>query len=349
MDFTNKNCPVCSEKFASGDDIVVCPKCGAPYHRSCYEIKGKCIFPELHKSGESWQEYTDREFQKSLPPEDDGRFVVCRHCGHKNSTDSIVCDRCGDFLPSPAKRSPVYTGHSFDEQKSSEELPEGFPPIFQNGRVNIDEIRQYAIGIKNDDDFDGVTGEELTAFIGSNEMYYGPIFSSIKKRNTSRFNFATFFFFDIWYLYRKQYLKGIFFSLLTLIPIILNYVCITFFTGDLWDQAQKAVGSSGRADNYIAYGKWIMANCDLLHAVLMLLPFAVNIIFLAVKIILSFSANKSYYKFAVKKIKKIKAKETEADHKQLIDIIRQKGGIHTGLAFMVLACEVIIVGTLTFM
>lgn len=37
MDYTGKKCPICSEKFKADDDIVVCPKCGAPYHRSCYE------------------------------------------------------------------------------------------------------------------------------------------------------------------------------------------------------------------------------------------------------------------------------------------------------------------------
>ena len=29
-------CPVCKVKFKDDDDIVVCPACGAPHHRSCY-------------------------------------------------------------------------------------------------------------------------------------------------------------------------------------------------------------------------------------------------------------------------------------------------------------------------
>ncbi len=45
MDYTGKKCPICSEKFKADDDIVVCPKCGAPYHRSCYEKGRKMYFP----------------------------------------------------------------------------------------------------------------------------------------------------------------------------------------------------------------------------------------------------------------------------------------------------------------
>ena len=45
--YTRKKCPICSEKFKADDDIVVCPKCGAPYHRSCYEKEGRCIFAVL--------------------------------------------------------------------------------------------------------------------------------------------------------------------------------------------------------------------------------------------------------------------------------------------------------------
>ena len=32
-DYKNKKCVVCKELFSDYDDIVVCPECGAPYHR----------------------------------------------------------------------------------------------------------------------------------------------------------------------------------------------------------------------------------------------------------------------------------------------------------------------------
>ena len=40
--YTGK-CFSCGEVFKDGDDIVVCPECGTPYHRECYLKEGKCI------------------------------------------------------------------------------------------------------------------------------------------------------------------------------------------------------------------------------------------------------------------------------------------------------------------
>ena len=54
MDYKGIKCPVCDKPFTENDDIVVCPVCGAPYHRGCYKEKGACIFTDLHESGKTW-------------------------------------------------------------------------------------------------------------------------------------------------------------------------------------------------------------------------------------------------------------------------------------------------------
>ena len=41
-------CEGCGRPLALTDDIVVCPDCGAPYHRSCYEKMGLCIHAPAH-------------------------------------------------------------------------------------------------------------------------------------------------------------------------------------------------------------------------------------------------------------------------------------------------------------
>ena len=46
MEFTQYKCPVCNEQFKSGDDIVVCPECGAPHHRECYEKNEHCFYAD---------------------------------------------------------------------------------------------------------------------------------------------------------------------------------------------------------------------------------------------------------------------------------------------------------------
>ena len=61
MEYKGKPCPVCMRTFRDEDDVVVCPKCGAPYHRECYQEKGKCIFIDLHNSGKSWKEQQEAQ------------------------------------------------------------------------------------------------------------------------------------------------------------------------------------------------------------------------------------------------------------------------------------------------
>ena len=344
MDFTSIKCPVCDRVFIDGDDIVVCPKCGAPYHRECYESKGKCIFPDLHKSKTSWKDYNAEKNAESVSAETDDGLIPCLRCGHRNPKDCIVCERCGNFLPPPESRKmPDYFGQNFEDEPTyngddSGRIP---PDFFRGGAVNFGQIRDFSIGVKKDDDFDGVTGEELMAFVKANEMYYGPVFSNMKKKKTMRFNFATFFFFDVWYFFRKQYLKGILACLLTIFPIILNFVCARYFTGDLWSQAQQEIGSSDYV-NYLSYLNWIRNNCDFLHGMMMLLPYIVNILVIAAKVVFSFKANKGYYGFCLDRIRKVKKENEDLPHDELIGILHKRGGVNPGIAFSVFACELII-------
>ena len=36
MDYKGCKCASCHKVLKEGDDIVICPECGAPYHRECY-------------------------------------------------------------------------------------------------------------------------------------------------------------------------------------------------------------------------------------------------------------------------------------------------------------------------
>lgn len=50
MDFKKYVCPVCNNAFNENDDVVVCPDCGTPHHRECWNSLGKCFNNELHGS-----------------------------------------------------------------------------------------------------------------------------------------------------------------------------------------------------------------------------------------------------------------------------------------------------------
>ena len=61
MNYTGKICDGCREPLKEGDDIVVCPICGTPQHRSCYEKNNKCVNEYLHSTGCTW---TDPDEEK---------------------------------------------------------------------------------------------------------------------------------------------------------------------------------------------------------------------------------------------------------------------------------------------
>ena len=90
MDFLGKTCPVCSQNFHEGDDVVVCPKCGAPYHRDCYKQNGKCIFPELHKDGSFHFHFLCNASALKLVDSD---TVIVK--GHKKPIKNKTADRYG--------------------------------------------------------------------------------------------------------------------------------------------------------------------------------------------------------------------------------------------------------------
>ena len=93
-DYKGKKCLICDKEFSEGDDIVVCPDCGTPYHRECYLEKGECINYELHEKGGSWQAEQD-EIEDRRRRENAGSDIRCPRCGQNNPGTALFCNSCG--------------------------------------------------------------------------------------------------------------------------------------------------------------------------------------------------------------------------------------------------------------
>lgn len=55
MFYDKANCDGCGIPLHDGEDVVVCPVCGTPQHRACYEKENKCVNEQLHESGFVWE------------------------------------------------------------------------------------------------------------------------------------------------------------------------------------------------------------------------------------------------------------------------------------------------------
>ena len=64
MNYTGKLCDGCRQPLENGDDIVVCPICGTPQHRSCYEKNNKCVNEYLHSTGFTWADPEEEQRNK---------------------------------------------------------------------------------------------------------------------------------------------------------------------------------------------------------------------------------------------------------------------------------------------
>ncbi len=213
--YTGSKCEYCGRTFANTDDIVVCPQCGTPYHRECYEQAGKCINYELHENGGEWTSH------KKEPDSSDDREegIRCPRCGEHNPSTGLFCIKCGTSLnsassgPRPFNEVPPPAGAGFGRADQRQGMPFGVP---------------YQEQITKDTVLEGHTVGDYAKFVGSNMYYYLVQFVKFAKTATKiSINFAALMFTEFYFFYRKMYAKGvIFFTVLILLslPNLLLYV-----------------------------------------------------------------------------------------------------------------------------
>ena len=91
--YTGNHCPVCEQAFTDEDDIVVCPDCGTPYHRACWQKVGACMHKSEHAAGFEWQPEFGPEAEKAA------HEATCPNCGTHNQPGAAQCSHCGCPLP----------------------------------------------------------------------------------------------------------------------------------------------------------------------------------------------------------------------------------------------------------
>ena len=309
MNFLGKSCPVCSKTIEQDDDVVVCPKCGAPYHRECYTEKGKCIFTDLHKNKQSWKEVYDKSEKNADDAAPEEEAVSCPVCGIKNPASAIVCKRCGSFLRKPVARIFYDEADDTDQTDFDPQDPDSFNPFGDGNPFSV--FFDPMAGVKKDEDFDGVTGAEIAKYVGSNTPYYMQVFQKIKYTGSSRVNFAAFFFTASWYMYRKQYVKGSVIGLIYLIISVVNMLIYRSST-ELWSAATSALKESGlQYITYRDYLDYVLQSCTFQEGTVMLLPYIFSAGMFIMMVICAVTANKGYYRHTIKQIKKIKSSVKE--------------------------------------
>lgn len=225
--YTGNHCPVCEQAFTDEDDIVVCPDCGTPYHRACWQKVGVCMHQSEHAAGFEWQPEFGPEAEEAA------HAAICPNCGTHNKPGAARCEHCGVPLPDPQKASaapgdrqetgPIYARGSQESPRSAAPRMETYGASAEGG------IYRREVG--PDDAINGIKARDWAAFVGRSPVYYLMQFfrmSETKQRVT--FSFAAFFFGPAYLLYRKLWKEGIatallmmVFSLVSMLNLIAYY------------------------------------------------------------------------------------------------------------------------------
>ena len=198
--FENKLCPICRARFTDKADVVVCPICGTPHHRVCYEIRGKCGLENLHESGFVWN--------GRLPDEPEPVYSQ-----PQNPYENTQTAQNSTSEQNTANVDPMSAMFG--------DADDGF-----NGFLK--KLTDPALGE------DGVSMKELTTYAATSAFHYGRAFdifrSSIggKKRKVF-FNLASGFLAPAFQFYRKMDVFGVVAMLILMVPFTIAAFFPTMF------------------------------------------------------------------------------------------------------------------------
>lgn len=179
--FEGCECPICNKELHAGDDIVVCPDCGTPYHRDCFAQAGSCVHAAEHDSGFEWQ-----------PPQLHQTAVACPACGAACAPDATFCNQCGQPL-----RTPDATQEATASSAAKAAQDAGIPD-FVAEQLDLPEA------------IDGISLKDWVTYIGPSAPYYLFQFRRQDQRgNKLGFILSAAFFAPYYFFYRRVWAIGL--------------------------------------------------------------------------------------------------------------------------------------------
>lgn len=314
MDYLGKKCPVCEKYFHVGDDIVVCPDCGTPHHRDCYEKEDHCFNVDRHKDGYDFNLDTD---------DSDSLDFVCPNCGTHNQKGSFFCKHCGVPIAKNNDRSDRYSQYSQRSQEQGQSTGTQEPSQFAY------DIFDPMAGVDKDEDFgDNVTAGEAAKYVKQNTPYFIRIFANIKKLSQSKFNFSAAIFTGVYLMYRKMYKIG---ALIAGIQIAMTILYVAISYSAPYQEIINAMPSVSFLDSSsLSEFMQFTSGLSSMQLFMIYFLFAYDLIRIGLMITIGFTFNRLYFTHCKKQINKIKSKADSKDEAE--NKLQTKGGVNIAIA-----------------
>lgn len=328
-----QECMACRQKLHEDDDIVVCPECGTPYHRRCWEKEGRCINDALHVSGESWIPNQELQQEQEVPP----LKYICPNCGAENAQTAEHCENCGvplGLMP----RNPV-TSENGDVPPQRETFRERCARMTEE----MEQMDPYC-GMDPDAELGSESLRDVADFVGSNKLYYLPKFRRFHETG-GRFslNFPCMFFPQLYFAHRKMWKSALLFTVLFLL-IQIPYVIISLET--LLPAMTENIGMFGFPMQEEMYTKitqnvqTVVENIKAHENFLYKAVSVCNYLELCMKIVLGLLGNWMYYRFALRKVRQIREKNLSESIRHIY--LRKEGGVSFGMLIGVFLAEYVL-------
>lgn len=220
-DHTGCECSVCHQAFQSGDDIVVCPDCGAPYHRACYEKAGGCVYSARHSEGFEWD-----------PPHKAVEDVACPRCGTANHADNSYCKNCGAPLKTQdSSTASGSTGASGAAYRTGAGTGANTAAFDYENFYRTPYTGAYRPAIDPNEKMDDIPAAEWAAYIGPSSRTYLNVFKQMELLHRKHsISFSAMLFGPFYFFYRKAWKPAFLFlaaELVLNIPSLLNLLQVS--------------------------------------------------------------------------------------------------------------------------
>ncbi|MBR5558749.1 MAG: DUF2628 domain-containing protein [Oscillospiraceae bacterium] len=329
MNYIGYDCPVCHKTFADGDDVVVCPVCGAPHHRECYKQQGGCGLEENHAKGIAWEDHINAHNTAYNAPNreqynnggfgggesyhssttDNNAVQRCPSCGSVNPSDGIFCQVCGTMLGRNSYNSRAYgpgaAGPYANNQNPQQQYQNMYSGPFYSpyGGMNPEETLGEA------------TVKEVATYVGPSSHYYLSRFRLMKaNKRSSSFCWSGFLFGFLYFFYRKMYRVGIPLLIIFLFSMIPSFVYSYEYLREL----------------SIQYASLTFPLPVIETTTLQNLAYISNIAQMAnfgVSMVVGFTGHKLYLQDINRKISAIKARVQTANTDEYISTLSREGGV----------------------
>ena len=202
MRYENEPCCGCGEALCpASDDVVVCPDCGAPMHRRCWQAAGVCPQAAQHGEDFAWQPTIEPE-EPAAPDFDPATQLgmLCPQCGENNPPVSRYCQCCGESVEETAGQT-IFERMQQESLRREAQVRESFPAYVVNGRT-----------LRMGDTVAGQPMEEISLQLRSSHRIATRYLTRFENGRRIGWNWAAFVFGPYWMFFRKLYKPGLVFA-----------------------------------------------------------------------------------------------------------------------------------------